>query len=245
MGLMPALERYDGPAFRVLRKYLRSEPIDLPLVRVVSAEHGLMTLDQPIAEYDQRMTPERAQELRPAVLAALSALIQEQPVREALVVVGQTYLLSLTGIEQVLDGVPVRIARETQGRKLGVLRAWLYGEESVEQNRQASRGARRQPRQPALISTAETTFTVSGRRFAVSADRVLSLAQQALADHIKQATRITRWYVPVEGGRIAAKWLVAQASGIPLGDFQTNAALSVLERLGVTVLDAGADGAPT
>ena len=32
------------------------------------------------------------------------------PPRECVVVVGQTYLSALTGIEQVLDGVPVRIA---------------------------------------------------------------------------------------------------------------------------------------
>ena len=235
---MPALERYDGPAFRVLRKYLRSEPTDPPLVRVVSAEHGLMTLEQPIEEYDRRMDAERAEELRPTVLAALADLARERPVREVLVVVGQTYLLALTGIEQVLNGTPVRIAGETQGRKLGVLRSWLYGEDG---DRAVPRPAR-ELRQLALVPPAESTFTVGGKQFTTSANHVWSIARQALAAGDKQAMRITRWYVPVDGGRVSPKWLVSQVCGAATSDFQANAARSILERLGIPVHEVDADG---
>lgn len=234
---MPAIERYDGPAFRVLRKYLRTEPDDPPLVRVVSAEHGLITLEQPIAEYDRRMDAERAQELHPTVLADLSALVQVQPVHEVLVVVGQTYLLALTGIERVLDGVPVRIAGETQGRKLGVLRAWLYGEDASARS-PAPRSAGDAPRQLALVPSAEVAFQIGGQRFTTSADAVLGAAREALAVNDTAATRIARWYVPVDGRRVSPKWLVARVSGASQRRFQASSARSVLERLGIPVLDA-------
>jgi len=54
---MPGLELYDGPEFRMLRKYSRSESIDLSLLRVVSAEYGLLTMEQTIDEYNRRAFP--------------------------------------------------------------------------------------------------------------------------------------------------------------------------------------------
>lgn len=38
--LLPAIERYDGPAFRVLRRFLRERPFEAPDVLILSAEHG-------------------------------------------------------------------------------------------------------------------------------------------------------------------------------------------------------------
>src|SRR3712207_7357474 len=39
---LPAAERYDGPAFRVLRRYLRTWPACPPTVFILSAEFGLI-----------------------------------------------------------------------------------------------------------------------------------------------------------------------------------------------------------
>jgi hypothetical protein len=234
---MPALERYDGPRFQVLRKYLRSMPGDPPLVRVVSSEHGLMTLDQPIAEYDRRMTRERALELQPTVLADLAALVQAQPVREVLVVIDKQYLLALIGFEQVLDGIPVSIAGETQGRKLATLRSWLYGEEAARTNREVRKQSPTNPRQPTVVRSVAMTFRVGGKRFTTSAGEALSVARHAITEGEKAATRITRWYVPVDGGRIGPKWLVSKVSGVPRNDFQASAARSILERLGIVVTE--------
>jgi hypothetical protein len=234
---MPAIERYDGPAFRVLRKYLRSEPNDPPLIRIVSAEHGLMAVEQPIEEYDRRMTVERAQELRPAVLATLEALVQCQPVREVMVVVGQTYLQALDGIEEVLDGTPVRIAGETQGRKLGALRAWLYGEDADRAEATTRRQPQSETRQLTLVPSADMAFRVGGRRFTTSVDEAMRVARHAVSLSEKDATRITRWYVPVDGERVSPKWLVAQLSGASHRDFGADAARSILQRLGIPVVE--------
>lgn len=70
-GLIPALNRYDGTAFRVLRRYLRQDPDDPPLVYILSAEFGLIPADQPIPYYDRRMSSIRAIELQPQVASTL------------------------------------------------------------------------------------------------------------------------------------------------------------------------------
>lgn len=49
---MPAIERYDGPKFRVLRKFLAEAGADVPDIRILSAAHGLIAADYPLANYN-------------------------------------------------------------------------------------------------------------------------------------------------------------------------------------------------
>ena len=55
-GLVPALDRYDGPAYRVVRRFLREHqwPADLSIA-VLSAQYGLFGILKRIANYDKRM----------------------------------------------------------------------------------------------------------------------------------------------------------------------------------------------
>jgi hypothetical protein len=65
-GLLPAIERYDGSPYRVLRNYLREceWPADLS-VAVLSAKYGLVGGFTEIEDYDKRMTPGTALSLAP------------------------------------------------------------------------------------------------------------------------------------------------------------------------------------
>lgn len=67
-GLLPAIDRYDGPTYRILRKMRRDgtvpERVD---VGVISAKYGLISCQCEITDYNQRMTPERAAELTPKI----------------------------------------------------------------------------------------------------------------------------------------------------------------------------------
>lgn len=60
-GLLPAIERYDGVAFRVVKRLLRivQFPPDVD-VMILSAKYGLIGQDEPIGDYDLQMTPELA-----------------------------------------------------------------------------------------------------------------------------------------------------------------------------------------
>ena len=55
-GPLPALDRYDGPAYRVLRTFLREYqwPEDVSIA-VLSAEYGLFGILKGIRQYDKRM----------------------------------------------------------------------------------------------------------------------------------------------------------------------------------------------
>src|SRR5690242_12804784 len=78
---IPAAERYDGPDFRLLRKYRAQvcpQSNTSPRVRAfaLSAEFGLVDECLPIPPYDRGMTQARARELAPQVRAAAEHLLK-------------------------------------------------------------------------------------------------------------------------------------------------------------------------
>lgn len=65
---LPALIRYDGPWYKDFRKHLRESAWPASLdVAILSAEHGLIGALSPIANYDRRMTRDRAAEFAPKI----------------------------------------------------------------------------------------------------------------------------------------------------------------------------------
>lgn len=118
-GLLPALQRYDGPAFRVLRRFLREGRSEAPDVHILSAEHGLISYDTPIAAYDRSMTAARARELRPVVLAQIDHVTAACRPQEVLVCAGRQYLSALTADRGAFPGnANVKVCKGTMGRKL-------------------------------------------------------------------------------------------------------------------------------
>src|SRR4051794_5911479 len=65
---IPAVDRYDGPAFRVLRKYLREVHDPSLTVQILSAKYGLIDAEYPIPYYDCRMTRPVASTMKPEAL---------------------------------------------------------------------------------------------------------------------------------------------------------------------------------
>ena len=66
LGRMPAIERYDGQSYRIIRKAIREGcfPANLDIL-IISAKFGLLAWDAKIEDYDQLMSKEQAQKLRP------------------------------------------------------------------------------------------------------------------------------------------------------------------------------------
>jgi hypothetical protein len=128
-GLMPAIERYDGPAFRVLNRYLRTRPPSPPAVFVLSAEFGLIPGEQRIPWYDRTITPARAAELRPTVDAVLHDLLdlhRPEPFDRVLISMGSVYLAALPLQDVAHAWERVAVARGRPGTKLAILKAWLH-----------------------------------------------------------------------------------------------------------------------
>lgn len=126
-GVLPALERYDGVSFRILRKAQREgywpEKLD---VLIVSAKYGLLDADTPIAHYDVRMTREQALHLRPAVMSALAQRLTSRTYREVFLNMGKIYHMTLDGWDVCLSpDITVVYTRGGLGQKASQMRTWL------------------------------------------------------------------------------------------------------------------------
>lgn len=105
-GVLAAMDRYDGPTYRTLRKFCPDGclPEHLDVV-IISAKHGLLRCKQPIEDYDQRMTVKRADELRLKIQAQLKRLILDTrecffsrgPYDQVFINLGKTYMRTLDG----------------------------------------------------------------------------------------------------------------------------------------------------
>src|SRR5215471_14448479 len=128
--LLPALERYDGPVFYMLRKFLRECPVKEchPDVYILSAQFGLIPAHQPIANYDCRMTPQRASTFRPQVLGQLRHILQNRQYKTLFISVGKDYAAALAGYERLIPShLSVMVAIGSRGRKQAALYDWLHG----------------------------------------------------------------------------------------------------------------------
>jgi hypothetical protein len=222
-GLVPAIERYDGPTFRVLRRYLRERHDPELQVYVLSAEFGLIPQHHPVPNYDRLMTEARAQALQMQIGSVLrqsqSAHVDHDldPVR-LFVVAGKPYLSALAIAAAPDAGIPHScIGHGSQGKKLAALYDWLYGD----------RPEIRHPQQPR-----DSDVPFRGVDVKLNYRDVLEFGRGELP---AQATNLVAWAVVVDDTRVAPKWLVSQATGAPVRSFTTKDALVFLARIGIQV----------
>jgi uncharacterized protein DUF6884 len=227
-GQLPAIERYDGPAYRVLRRYVQSAPLEIPDVYILSAQYGLIPGDQPISAYDRLMTPERAQELLASTASRLQQLEPGKRYRYIFIHAGAVYRDILSS--PVLDALSceqIRTATGSQGVQLAHLRSWLYdnGTEPLKSGTTADTVA--------LESATPLHFKLRGCDNQITVSEVIAVARQALENEMINGLRATAWYVLVDGRRIPPKWLVSQLTGMPVGEFHSIEARRVLTQLGL------------
>lgn len=126
---LPALERYDGPQFRVLRKFLRTHPhasasLD---IAILSARFGIIPSSTLIPWYDQRLTPEQALLLRPKALTTLRQYFHNTPYTRCCLSLSRDYLRAIEGFEAFVPATcETAIIRGSQGARLSQLFKWLY-----------------------------------------------------------------------------------------------------------------------
>lgn len=225
-SLLPAIERYDGPCFRVLRRYLRtcsaadSGSHEQPETFILSAEFGLIAAHQLIPFYERRMTAERAEALRPGVFDTIRHLFAPgQSYHEIFLCLGHEYHHALEGWEHWRPpDLAVRRAHGSIGVRLAQLRDWLYGTPPV----------------PAPVRP-QGTVRIRGKEVNLSPTQVLALARSALREDGKDAANYHTWYVQVDDQRVSPKWLISKVTGLPVRSFHTNWACRILVQLGIPV----------
>lgn len=125
-GVLPAIERYDGPTYHVLRSFLRRSAWPSRLsVAVLSARYGLIGGLAPIEYYDQRMDLTRAVELRGTVTDTLLRWSSDHA--EMSLVVGRDYLHALDLGLLEAEGVQPAVVQGPIGMKLNWLSLFLSG----------------------------------------------------------------------------------------------------------------------
>ena len=224
-GLLPAVERYDGPAFKVLRRFLRERPevAEHLEVFILSAAYGLIPAKHPVRNYDQVMTPQRAVELHKDVLATFTAVVGDGTWTDICLALSRRYMAALEGWDSLIPvGVSTTMADGSQGIRLSRLKRWLWTDLRDIADEQSD---------IQVVGRAR----IRGVELTMTPDQVLEVARKALADKHTVANRYYSWYVPVDGQRIAPKWLVSQVTGLPVSDFHSQEARRVLQQLSVEV----------
>jgi Family of unknown function (DUF6884) len=221
--LLPALERYDGPKFRVVRNFLRTAVSNAAQLHiyVLSARFGLIPADQGIPYYDQRLSERAADELRPAVVAELVSILDKTHPDDVYIAMGKQYRRVLQGYETFVS--PSIRFRVEQGRRLTALRDWLWEPCPDEYNTHTPRPMK-------------GTSVIHGIQLRLSRAQVLALGRRALKGAHGDPTLYYSCYVDIETCRVSPKWLVSQLTGLPVSSFHTGEAQRFLAALGVEVI---------
>lgn len=224
---LPALELYDGPSFQVVRKFLRENTQKelVPVISVLSAQHGLISSTAQLRQYNMKMTEQLALDIRSEVQDRLLKLINEYDINELFIVMSKMYSKALGTYRQYLPAnITIICANGNPGCQLAQLKRWLYNGNL--------------PIKTDQVTRRRNQLTIQGVQFPYSASQVTELAQIALAQRAGQPYRYHSWYVLIDDQRVSPKWLVSVLSGLPPSEFHTHTAIRVLEHLGIAVFSA-------
>jgi hypothetical protein len=225
---LPAIQRYDGPPFKVLRRYLEQdlETTQALDIFVLSAKYGLIGGQTAIAKYDQRMTDRRALEMHNHVMEKVQNDLLPNNYAEMFLSMGKIYLQVLAGLEDLVSGnTRLIISVGTAGKKLTDLKSWLWGPDISPVNKKA-RG---------FVATRTTpqTAVLRGHSKTLTTAQAIALLQEGIAIDGTLARQVHYWYVDVNGEKISPKWAAQHIFGVPVSQFSADEARRVLRRLGL------------
>jgi len=221
-SLLPAVERYDGPLFRVLRRHYDGDKTNAPHLLVISGEYGLVRANTPLPLYDRLLTPQRAAELRSLLPSIFRAETEGFSMSEVFVSVSGLYFDAMSDcLKQVPKAVRVVFAEGSIGGRASQLSHWLGRSQTLPE--QSNR------------TTLTGEATLLGTTIRLEPYEVFCIAKKALAEDANAASRFQTWFVDLENQRVAPKWLVGILFEKPVAKFRTADALRVLMRLGIPV----------
>ena len=223
-GSIPALERYDGPAFRVMNKFIRvcSSEAQLPDIYILSAKFGLISADKPIPYYDRRMTSQLIEKLQQPTLSELKQILNRKQYQEFFISMGKDYLRVLDGYTSLTStNLNVTVSQGSMGCKLAELRSWLHKNVSVALDNYTK-------------VAKQGRASLRGIEIILTPEQIMEKINVALAKE-SNIPKYQMWYVQVGDQKVPPKWLVSQLTGLPVSNFHTNEARRFLQQLGIEV----------
>ena len=219
--LLPAIERYDGPTFRVLRKYSRENGANSADLYVLSARFGLIRGDVRIPRYDRRLVRASYSDLQRRVARQLGRTLKGKRLDRLFISVGRDYWpLLAKSLARHVPASKVIVAAGGIGGRASQLAQWLTPRAKGRTLRNG--GGRGEA-------------TLLGRTIRMSRSQVLRKARQALRLDAAGARRFETWYVLIGRSRVAPKWLASLLFRKPVAGFRTADAIRVLANLGIEV----------
>jgi hypothetical protein len=223
-GAQPAIQRYDGPAYRVTRLFLKnadSTLLDVDLY-VLSAQYGLISSNSLIDDYDQRMTHHRAIELNNQALNHLAQFLKNG-YQEVFISMSKEYLQALKGYEALVPlATKIIISNKPEGKRLRELKLWLYKKVDKQIN---------------SVKPVKVTgqAVIKGKLIEATPNQVLEIAQKSLPNAKSPPFNIREWYTIIGGQKVSPKWIVSILSELDVSEFQASDARRVLAQLGISV----------
>lgn len=221
-GLLPAMVRYDGPLFRVIRNFLsnsfESENLD---VYILSAKYGVLTHNKGIEFYDQLLSNERIEELKPQIAEVLDKKHRLNQYNEVFLAVGNKYKGLLESCQSLsLNNANLTVAKGGIGEKSKFLKNWLYKvskNENVIKKEVKFRGE-------AILCGAKIKMEVS---------QIIEIANKFLDSEPAKSQNFRDWYVNIGEMKVSPKWLASRISRIPVSKFTSGEARRTLAQLGL------------
>jgi hypothetical protein len=124
---LPAIERYDGPSYKVLRKIMRNSNYNNSLdIAIISAKYGLLQPNENIEDYDLKMNKEIAESIRNKVVQNLRKQILNKNYENVFVNIGSNYMLAIDGFNKNLPrNTKLLYADGKIGKRLSQMKKWL------------------------------------------------------------------------------------------------------------------------
>lgn len=219
---IPALQRYDGPTFKVLKKYLRDGKQESQLdIYILSAEYGLINQHMEIPNYDRTFTTERAEELQPTITQSLKQIPIDK-YDTVCISLSNLYRSSLPDLEAIwnLSQLELTDIQASQGRRLTLLKQWLWNDTFIRNQKANTR--RGTPNGRAILKGTELRHEIM---------EIEEIVEDHLEAESTAAFNFRKWYVDILGERISPKWIVSKIANLPLSEFTTGEARRVLHHL--------------
>lgn len=221
--VVPAIERYDGTAFRLLRRYQRIEGENLD-VYILSARFGLIAHTKKIFYYDSKMTLFEARQMKSKILRQAEKLFLDKnglAEKQIFINLGRNYCESFSEVFPVLANCNITLASGSSGKRLAQMHDWLYGEKS-------------DLRQVKIIKKSSMPVKLRGIEIHFTREEIYALVLER-ANETNGASDFHSWFVAVGNRRVSPKWIVSQITGLPPGKFHSDEARRVLQQLGIEV----------
>lgn len=117
----PAIEVYDGPYYRMLRKAIL-EAVD---ISILSAKYGLIDYKTKISSYERKMTPDIAEDLRNAVTSKLLDLLKKNSYKEVVINLGEIYMKAFDFQRLSQYGTNYKIFSGDMVKRVHTLKTWI------------------------------------------------------------------------------------------------------------------------